>query len=61
MDPGLAKGMRYENGNFIGWDFIIKDTVPDDVHIWVILKEDLALIEAEQMQLEKDNKNSMME
>ncbi len=53
--------MRYENGNFIGWDFIIKDTVPDDVHIWVILKEDLALIEAEQMQLEKDNKNSMME
>ena len=52
QDPGLAKGMRFENGQYIGWDFIIKDTLPDDVHIWVILKEDLALIEAEQMQLE---------
>ena len=52
QDPGLAKGMRFENGQYIGWDFIIKDTLSDDVHIWVILKEDLALIEAEQMQLE---------
>ena len=51
--------MRYENGNFIGWDFIIKATLDDDVHIWVILKEDLALIEAEQMQLEKENKTIM--
>jgi hypothetical protein len=56
QDPGLAKGMRFENGQYIGWDFIIKDTLQDDVHIWVILKEDLALIEAEQIQLENDRK-----
>ena len=47
--------MRFENGQYIGWDFVIKNSLEDDVHIWVILKEDLALIEAEQMQLEQDN------
>ena len=39
--------MRFENGQYIGWDFIINETLTDEVHLWVILKEDLALIEAE--------------
>ena len=53
--------MRFENGQYIGWDFIIKDTLNDDVDIWVILKEDLALIEAEQMELEKENREIIQE
>ena len=53
QDPGLAKGMRFENGQYIGWDYIIKDTLEENIDIWVILKEDLALIEAEQLQLEE--------
>lgn len=47
-DPGLAKGMRYENGTMVDMDCIISDKLESDVHIWVILKEDLALMEAEQ-------------
>ena len=53
--------MRFENGQYIGWDFIIKDTLNDDVDIGVILKEDLALIEAEQMELEKENREIIQE
>ena len=53
--------MRFDNGQYIGWDFIIKDTLNDDVDIWVILKEDLALIEAEQLELEKENREIIQE
>ena len=46
-DPGLAKGMRFENGELIDMDLIIVEKLPPDTHVWVILKEDLALMEAE--------------
>ena len=52
--------MRFENGQYIGWDYIIRETLEENVDIWVILKEDLALIEAEQMQLEEANKFAVM-
>lgn len=48
VDPGLAKGMRYENGTLIDMDNIICDKLENEIHIWVILKEDLALMESEQ-------------
>jgi len=48
VDPGLAKGMRYENGTLIDMDSIICDKLENEIHVWVILKEDLALMEAEQ-------------
>lgn len=47
VDPGLAKGMRYENGTLIDMDCIICDKLENEIHIWVILKEDLALMESE--------------
>ncbi len=50
-DPGLAKGMRYENGQLVDMDAIITDKLENDVHVWVILKEDLALMEAEQAKM----------
>ena len=46
-DPGLAKGMRFENGDLIDLDYTVSDKVNHDEHVWVILKEDLALMEAE--------------
>ena len=57
----IIRVKTFENGQYIGWDFIIKDTLNDDVDIWVILKEDLALIEAEQMELEKENREIIQE
>ena len=47
QDPGLAKGMRFENSTPIDMDLIICDKLKNDDHVWVILKEDLALMEAE--------------
>ena len=47
QDPGLAKGMRFENGTLIDMDITICDKLEGDTHVWVILKEDLALMEAE--------------
>jgi hypothetical protein len=47
VDPGLAKGMRYENGNIIDMETIISDKLETEIHVWVILKEDLALMESE--------------
>lgn len=52
-DPGLAKGMRFEDGNLLNMDYAICDNeklLESDVHVWVILKEDLALMEAEKSQ-----------
>ena len=49
-DPGLAKGMRFENGELIDMDLIIIDKLKADTHVWVILKEDLALMESENKQ-----------
>lgn len=46
-DPGLAKGMRFEHGELIDMDQIIVDKLKNDEHVWVILKEDLALMESE--------------
>ena len=46
-DPGLAKGMRFENGDMIDMEFTICDKLEPEEHVWVILKEDLALMEAE--------------
>jgi len=42
--------MRFEDGNLLNMDYAICDTeklLEPDVHVWVILKEDLALMEAE--------------
>ena len=47
QDPGLAKGMRYENGTLIDMEVTICDKLENNTHVWVLLKEDLALIEAE--------------
>jgi hypothetical protein len=44
--------MRYENGQLVDMDCIISDKLENDVHVWVILKEDLALMEAEQAKLQ---------
>ena len=49
QDPGLAKGMRYENGRGIDMELTICRELTPDTHVWVILKEDLALMEAENM------------
>ena len=52
-DPGLAKGMRFEDGNLLNMDYCICDNeklLELDAHVWVILKEDLALMEAERSQ-----------
>ena len=48
QDPGLAKGMRFENGNTIDMELTINRELEPDNHVWVILKEDLALMEADQ-------------
>ncbi len=42
--------MRFESGDQVDMEHIICDKLEDDMHIWVILKEDLALIEAENIQ-----------
>ena len=34
-DPGLAKGMRYENGQLIDMDGIITDKLENDVHVYI--------------------------
>jgi hypothetical protein len=49
-DPGLAKGMRFETGVLIDMEWTIADKLENDVHVWVILKEDQALMEAEHAQ-----------
>lgn len=46
-DPGLAKGMRFENGDLIDVEAIISNKLKAEEHVWVILNEDLALMEAE--------------
>ena len=52
-DPGLAKGMRFEDGNMINLDYTICECeqLKSGTHVWVILKEDQALMEAEQAEL----------
>lgn len=47
-DPGLAKGMRFENGQMINMERVVCEALENESHIWVILKEDLALMESEQ-------------
>ena len=47
QDPGLAKGMRFENGQMIDMELVIGRELEQDAHVWVILKEDLALMEAD--------------
>jgi hypothetical protein len=39
--------MRFENGDLIDMEFTICDKLEEEEHVWVILKEDLALMEAE--------------
>ena len=45
--PGLAKGMRYESNTLIDMEWTIADKLDNDIHVWVILKEDQALMEAD--------------
>jgi hypothetical protein len=40
----MAKGMRFENGDEIEMDKVISDTLTEEIHVWVILKEDIALM-----------------
>ncbi len=37
-------------------DSIISDKLDNDVHVWVILKEDLALMEAEQAKMQQQQR-----
>ena len=53
-DPGLAKGMRFENGTLIDMECTICDKLETNTEVWVLLKEDLALMEAEQAQNNRD-------
>ena len=39
--------MRFENGRTIDMELIICRELAQDSHVWVILKEDLALMEAD--------------
>ena len=48
QDPGLAKGMRFESGTMIDMEQVIHRELESESHVWVILKEDLALMEADQ-------------
>ena len=47
QDPGLAMGMRFENGNEINMEKTIFHELQTESHVWVILKEDKALEEAD--------------
>ena len=47
QDPGLAMGMRFESGNEINMEATIFCELQNDSHVWVILKEDKALEEAD--------------
>ena len=47
QDPGLAMGMRYESGNEINMDMTIFNELANKQHVWVILKEDKALEDAD--------------
>ena len=47
QDPGLAKGMRYENGITIDMEQVICRELENASEVWVMLKEDIALMEAE--------------
>ena len=51
QDAGLVKGMRYENGQTIDVDQQIKAELNYDCQVWVILKEDLAVMEAEEARM----------
>ena len=44
-DPGMAKGMRFESGDQIEMDLVISETLKEEMHVWVILKEDIALMQ----------------
>ena len=48
QDPGLAKGMRFESGDTIDMELTINRELQPNSNVWVILKEDLALMEADQ-------------
>ncbi len=50
----MAKGMRFENGDQIDMDLIICDTLKEETHVWVILKEDIALMQSEETKFEED-------
>ena len=39
--------MRFENGKTIDMELVIYNQLSHDSHVWVILKEDLALMEAD--------------
>jgi hypothetical protein len=39
--------MRFETGALIDMEWTIKEKLETDAHVWVILKEDQALMEAE--------------
>ena len=43
--------MRYENGQTIDVDQTIKAELHPDSQVWVILKEDLAVMEAEEARM----------
>lgn len=46
---GSAKGVRLENGATLNMQDICSETLSEDMHIWVILKEDVALMEAQKL------------
>lgn len=39
--------MRFENGVMLNMDDIITEHLNDEAHVWVMLKEDMALIDSE--------------
>ena len=53
-DAGLAKGMRYENGTLIDMEMTICEKLENNASVFVILKEDLALMESEVRQANQD-------
>ena len=38
IDPGMAKGVRFENGVMLNLDDIINQQLAEDAHVWIMLK-----------------------
>jgi len=53
VDIGIAKGVRYENETMLNMDDIICESLSEDAHVWVMLKEDMILLEAEEEEKKK--------
>lgn len=52
---GTPKGVRFETGEFLPMDDLIKQHLEDEMHVWVILKNDLETLGFEKEFSKKNN------